>query len=507
MSGWLRLDRRVLWVDLIRSVLSLLPTVVAIGVFGVQPRLSELWPAVAVAVLGVGGAVADLLRWLKTRYRLTPERVEVRTGLLVTRVRQIPRDRIRSVDASAKLLYRLAGLRRVAVGAGSGEPALVVDAVSTATATALRRDLLDRTPPDPAALPGTTPPGAPLPDPPVSAAADRDQVLARFSWTWLVHNIFGIWIYLGAAGILWGLYWLLRGFGLEPVAWIRDTAGVLGPLWTPVVAIVALSLLGVGLMAASFVSENWDFRLLRTGGSLRTTQGLFRTREVNRDLDRVRGAEIAEPLLWRWLGTADTNVVTTGLQVWSMRPATAVLPRGPITTARRVTADILGTEALAAPLTPHPTAALRRRVAWALVVSVLTGAAGAIWWSWLVGVVILPVALGAAVVAYRSLGHAVIDGHLVVRSGLLSRRTVALQGPAVIGWRVRQSMLQRRLGLATLTATTAAGNGSYAAVDLSAAAVPAVAESAAPGLLAPFAAGRATAAHPRGRGADRVAAP
>lgn len=38
-------------------------------------------------------------------------------------------------------------------------------------------------------------------------------------------------------------------------------------------------------------------------------------------------------------------------------------------------------------------------------------------------------------------------------------------GRAVVGWVFRQSVLQRRLGLMTVGATTAAGHGEYAAPD------------------------------------------
>ena len=295
-------------------------------------------------------------------------------------------------------------------------------------------------------------------------AGDGDGVeIARFAWPWLVHNVVGVWAYIAAAGLLWGVFWMLRGFGLRPMDHLRTAADALGPVWTVVLGVAAVTAIGVATMAASFVSENWRFRLARVSGgagtALRTTQGLFRTREVDRDDARLRGVEIAEPLLWRWLGTADTAVVTTGLAVWSVRPASAILPRGPVATARRVAAAVLGAAPLDAPLEAHPRAALRRRVVWAVLVAAAATVAGALWWTWLAGPVLLPFALGAAVVAYRALGHTVTGGYLVVRSGLVSRRTVALRGRAVVGWRVRQSVFQRRLGLATLTATTAAGNG------------------------------------------------
>lgn len=105
---------------------------------------------------------------------------------------------------------------------------------------------------------------------------------------------------------------------------------------------------------------------------------------------------------------------------------------------------------------------------------------------WLAGLGLLPITLALAVVAYRSLGHAVADGYLVTRSGAWSRSTAALQSRAVVGVTFRQSLLQRRLGLATVQVTTAAGYGAYAAIDVEAAEVAGFADRAVPGLLTAF---------------------
>jgi putative membrane protein len=51
---------------------------------------------------------------------------------------------------------------------------------------------------------------------------------------------------------------------------------------------------------------------------------------------------------------------------------------------------------------------------------------------------------------------------------------------------VSRSFFQRRAGLVTLTATTAAGDQAYAILDVTPDEAVRVAEAAAPGLLAPF---------------------
>jgi putative membrane protein len=99
-----------------------------------------------------------------------------------------------------------------------------------------------------------------------------------------------------------------------------------------------------------------------------------------------------------------------------------------------------------------------------------------------------------AVVAYaldaaRSLGHALRGAFLVTRLGSIQRRTAVLARSGIIGWNLRQSWFQRRRGLATLEATTAAGAGVYAVVDLDLPGAVDLAAAAVPGLLDGFLAG------------------
>jgi putative membrane protein len=66
----------------------------------------------------------------------------------------------------------------------------------------------------------------------------------------------------------------------------------------------------------------------------------------------------------------------------------------------------------------------------------------------------------------RSLGHRVGDGWLVARTGSLQRRRDCIEASGIIGWTVRQTFLQRRAGVATLVAATAAGVKRYQVLDV-----------------------------------------
>jgi putative membrane protein len=78
----------------------------------------------------------------------------------------------------------------------------------------------------------------------------------------------------------------------------------------------------------------------------------------------------------------------------------------------------------------------------------------------------LGVPLGLA--RYAALGHATGPTSFAVRSGWLVREHVVLQRRAVVGWEVRQTVVQRRAGLATVQACVGAGQGGYSAVDMAA---------------------------------------
>ena len=66
----------------------------------------------------------------------------------------------------------------------------------------------------------------------------------------------------------------------------------------------------------------------------------------------------------------------------------------------------------------------------------------------------------------RALGHRVDAQWLVARAGSMDRRRDCIAAAGIIGWTVRQTLLQRRAGVATLTAATAAGVKGYRVIDV-----------------------------------------
>ncbi|MFB9689182.1 PH domain-containing protein [Amycolatopsis plumensis] len=243
----------------------------------------------------------------------------------------------------------------------------------------------------------------------------------------------------------------------------------------------------VGLSAEMW----WHHRLDREpGGTLRVRRGLLTTRSTTLEERRLRGVELVEPLGARLAGAARVDAVTTGLRREDGKTESkTLLPAAPKAVARDVVHHVLGERLEAVELVPHPTAARARRLRWAVLAAstpVLVVAALGAPLAAAVAVVALPVAVLLALDAYRGLGHGSRGRYLVTRAGSLRRSTAVLTRDGVIGWIVKQSVFQCRRGLATFTATTAAGSGAYAILDADTDEGLEFAAAAVPGVLTPF---------------------
>jgi putative membrane protein len=466
MSEWRRLDPRMLVVGPFTNLGQLVPLLLLFLVTGRSGDLGQVWYAVGgAALLVLGGAV----RWRTTRYRITDERVELHTGLVRRQQRSVPRDRIRTVDLTATAVHRLFGLSVVRVGSSTGAGTTVdrsagldLDAVSTAEAERLRRILLDR---------------SPAPDRPSGVE------LARLRWSWLrfapltLSSLAGIGAVAGTAVNLLGEL----GVGLRTIGGTARSL-VAVPLWVAATAGLVLLVAVVG--AGGLFAERWyAYRLTREpDGSLRVRRGLLTRRSLSVSADRLRGAEVVEPLLLRAGGGAQVRALSTGLRDGS---GAALEPPAPRAEAHRVAAAVLRATPTAAPLRPHPRAALRRRLVRALGPAVVVVVI-AFWIDGRAGIAALVVLPAAALLAhdrYRGLGHALTSRFVVTRTSGLRRRTVALDRDGIIGWTFRQTVLQRRAGLVTLEVVTAAGRGGYPVLDAAAADAVELADATTPGLL------------------------
>lgn len=481
-TPWLRLNWRTLVMHLTAEITKGLPVMIGVVLLG---GFFSAWTYFGLSVTGLV-IVAAMLRWVATHYRITAEQFQVRRGVFSRTFVSVARDRVRSVDLHANLSHRVFFLAKVVVGTGQADRKrggeIHLDALSKKDAAVLRRALLGE------------------------AADERTQgvELARLGRNWWLR--FGPFtlsgLILGLAGVSAAAQAVheadLGSGGLGP---LRAVAGQVStaPLWLAVPEVLAGILLVMAVLSTvGYLLLFGNYRLSREpGGVLHLTRGLISTRAITIEEKRLRGVEYSQPLPLRLTRGARVIAITTGLRVGrgSASGGSMLLPPAPRSVATQVAGAVLDDDApMAAPLVRHDRKARNRRFTRAFGVStVLVGVLVLLWWMaglpsvwWESALLLYPISAALAVDRYRSLGHTVAGGYLIGRFGSLVRRHFVITTPAVVGWRLRQSLFQRRVRLVTVIATTAAGRQSYRVLDVGRSEALRITLAATPDLVRPF---------------------
>lgn len=497
-SPWQRLDPRSIAVQPVVAIKGGGFPVV-IGVAGAASQLGW-WALLAVPVLLLAVVLFGVLTYLSTSYLVADGQVRVRRGLVNRRTLTANLDKVRSVDLEAPLLHRLVGVSRVEIGTGVDNTRIELDSLSTQQAQDLRLFLLRRSEdtPDPA-HDATT--GASDAAPPAA-----EEELARLDPRWARYaplKLGGLAVVAGGFGALSqvvdGEAWSDLRWADTVWGWLGDQVLTLVVLVGFVIAVVAW----VALSAAAYLVHWWQLRLTRTADTLRLTAGLITTRSTSIELSRIRGIRVSQAPLIRWADGGDLASYATGVE----QGVTSVLPTAPVSEVRRVGTTLLRTPSpLESPLHEHgPAARARLRFRGVVVTAVVAFIVAD-------GVVIaglqpadsrpsMTVVLGAAIAivaatallawagvrsAYRHLGHVLTEAHLVAGSGVFTATREVLEVDGIIGWVIRQSLFQRRRGLADLVATTAAGPERVVVRDVPRPRAVELAHRATPGMLAEF---------------------
>jgi putative membrane protein len=442
-AQWRRLSPRMLLVHPVHEVLRQLPLLIGSIALGSATQ-NPLWSLLGVVIIVSVG----LARWFTTSYRIDTENVSLRTGLLRRSTLSLPRNRIRSVQTDARVLHRLLGLTVLRVGTGQearGDNVFELDAVESEQVAGLRAVLLSETA--------------------AAQTAPDHVVLASWRPGWLRYSplsLSGLLAVSAGAGVL-----VQAGFG--DAVW-RSGLVQSAPVVVVVVVVLAAS---VGIAVAQSLLTYGNLVLSRRSDTLQLTHGLLRVREHTYDMHRLRGGSLREPLLVRAFGGARLDAVMTG--VGGTGESSLLLPPCPAEDARRVLTELVGApEVVSGALHRHGPAAARRRWTRAMVLPVLAAIAllvvevtvGSPIWGWAGWAVLTGGCAALAADRVRSLGHRVDAHWLVTRKGSVERRRDCVQTAGIVGWTVRQTWWQRRAGVATLIAATAAGTKRYVVLDV-----------------------------------------
>jgi putative membrane protein len=378
-------------------------------------------------------------------YRLDGDTVDIKSGVVSKREREIPFERIQNVDIAQNAIQRVLGIAEVRMEtAGGGESEARLRYVSRQEARRLqelisRRKRGDTTERDPGA---------------------SDDILFELSDTEL--GILGV---TSANVRLLGLLSALVVFGspvaAEQVSLRLELLLFLGPA----LALVALVLLWA-VSGVQAVLRYYGFRLLRHDEELRYERGLLQQYNGTIPLSKIQTLMIRENVLARSLGYGSLAIETAGYapgQEDEVESAVPIAKRERVFELARTIEDI-GDPAFTRP----PKQARRRYVGrYTIVLGLLVGLLGGthylsesgVFSMWYLAAALWVLVPPAAHLKWRNLGYHVGEDYVITRSGFWSRRTTIVPYYRVQTIANTQSIFQRRHGLATLVVDTATSGG------------------------------------------------
>jgi putative membrane protein len=409
-------------------------------------------PASWIFLLAGSGVLVALFRYLSLRYWVDSGRLVIRSGLLSRRVRTIPLDKIQNVELRQKAIHQLAGVVDFRIETAAGPEAEAHLAV-------LSRDAAERLKTE--LLAGRAGGGS------ETGARSGSQVVWRAS--------LGDLVLLGAtsnrAGVILGaLAGLLLFVGQELPRQLEalrrglsGLSGAVSVLTVATISVLALLLLGWLLSIVLTGVGYYGFTVTRDpDGRLRRRYGLLSRFETVVNPARIQLLRLGASWVRRRIGLWEVGAHTAGASWDGHGTGSAMLCPllRKVDLARFCDRLLPGLDLDAVVWHAVSRATVRRGlIRYAVVVLLLAGATSVAFgaWAW---AALVPGGLSAWALArhrYRVLAHSRHAGYLLVRSGLAHRRVTIVPESKVQWVGVTQSPPQRRLGIATVRVSTAAG--------------------------------------------------
>ncbi|WP_049971048.1 PH domain-containing protein [Haladaptatus cibarius] len=400
---------------------------------------------ITLALVAVGLLVAGL--WEVVYYRrfdyvLTDNSLDIDSGVISRRRREIPLRRIQNVDISRNVVQRVLGIALVGFEtAGGGETEASLRFVAYDEARRLQREIQRR-------KRGATERDEEEEIQPDVLYEIRSPELLLLSAISIEPRVFGLVFFIvpfltGAAESFGGLSFL---FGLAQL-------------------LVSALVLWVASAMVTF-ARYYDFTLLRVDDELRYERGLLQRYDGSIPLDKIQTLTLQENPLMRLTGYATLSVETAGYAP-GQGPSGGSEAAIPLATRGRVLRLAHSIESFDDPTFTRPPKRTRRRyiVRYALVVAGLTALAFAVNWFtelfpfWYATLALLVLAPVAGQYQWKHRGYYAGEDHVQTRNGFWRRRIHVVPYYRVQTVIQRETIFQRRWRLGTVFVDTASSVG------------------------------------------------
>jgi len=435
--------------------------------------------ATAVAGAVVLAALAyEVAYYRRFDYELTEDTLDISSGVISRREREIPYRRIQNVDVSRSVLQRAIGVAAVDLEtAGGSSTEGSIRFVTPEEATRLQREVQRRKSVGSGAESGGegtdrvgseggtgTAAGADA-----SAVGPAEEVLFAISPGELA--LVGA---LSFDGRLIGLLAFLSSGSVPVLSSFVPDASAVALTATAIVGVGGLFLVSWVLGAGIAFSNYYGFRLSRAGDELRYERGLFRRYSGSIPTEKVQSLRIADNPAKRALGYASLSIETAGYAPGqgAEQGSQAAVPIAATDRVYRLAHEV---ESFGAPRFRRPPKRIRWRYAfrYAIGVGVLVAVAFGVDWylaadlPWYGPAALLLAVPPAAHLKWKHRGYWLGEDHLLTRNGFWSRTVTVVPYYRIQNVIDSRTVFQRRWDVATVIADTA-GSSSIAGSDAAA---------------------------------------
>ncbi|WP_128478434.1 PH domain-containing protein [Halorussus pelagicus] len=420
---------------------------------------------VVLAALGVVGAAAwQVAYYRRFEYRLTGDGLEIASGVVSRRNREIPLGRIQNVDISRNVIQRALGVAVIDIEtAGGGATEASLRYVGYDEAKRVQRQIQRLKRGEEAAEDETEPGERASPE-------ERETVLFELQTDELA---------LLSVLSFDFRYLSLLAFGPAALPFVPGVAELAFVGGLVLVALLVAALWA--LSAATTFARYYGFRLTRLGDELRYERGLLQRYDGSIPLGKVQALTLDANVLMRRFDYTTLAVETAGYGP-GQTPSGGSEAAVPLATRERVLRLAREVEEFEVPEFSRPPKRARTRYA-ARYALVLAGLAGVLY---ALEVAVtppapIPVPLAAIPLAFlvvvpvaahlkwRNRGYAVGEDHTLTRNGFWSQTTKVVPYYRVQTVIQSQTVFQRRRQLASVVIDTASSaGGAAAAVDVDA---------------------------------------
>ena len=412
--------------------------------------------AILAVLLGLGAILYEGLRYRHFRYRLAEETLNIDSGVLFRREREIPLARVQNVDITRSILQRALGVAAVGIEtAGGSSTEATLEYVSRTEATRLQEGIrtrkrdLDRGPSETETSAAT---GS------EAFQADESTVLFELDDESLV-----LYSLLSFDPRVLSLLFVF----LPMIApFVSPSLSGTGPAVILLLGIGGLFIAGLGVWLLSAFSRfvnYYGFKLHRVGSELRYERGLLQRYDGSIPEEKIQTIVIEENFLMRMFGYASLSVETAGYGPDAADETDSAVPLAKREALLEFARDVESFGDLSFER-PAPEAKRRYQFRYSLAVTVLVaiafGASSLIRpFPWYAVAILYAAVPTAAQKKYDHRGWCLPEGYIATRNGFWRQKIHVVPNDRVQTVIDRRTIFQRRWGIGTVIIDTASSSG------------------------------------------------